>query len=317
MSLAGSARTLHDPLQTLGIQTLHHSASVSVCDVRCRPHDFSRGPEECSRTHQIVFPRRGVFEREARGGKLLADANHALFFRRDEPYRVAHPGGCGDDCTVFAFDDALLEAAVRQFDPTGAESVEQLFRFSHTAIDQRVFLLHAQLRRAALRGDSPPLALDEAALQLLAALLENTYRERGISSHRARPASSELHREQVRRTALLLATRFAEDLSLAAIARAVHCSPYHLARLFRRISGLSIHQYRHRLRLREALQRLAEGSTELSGLALELGFSSHSHLTDSFRQAFGCPPSAVRRGLRGRRLRELSRNLEVPGLDRA
>jgi AraC family transcriptional regulator len=316
MSLAGSARTLHDPLQTLGVQTLHHSASVSVSDVRCRPHDFSRGPEEWSRTHQIVFPRRGVFEREARGDKLLADANHALFFQRDEPYRVVHPGGCGDDCTVFAFDDALLGAAVRQFDPAGAASVEQPFRFSHTAIDQRVFLLHAQLRCAALSGEAEPLALDEAALQLLAALLENTYRQRGISGSRARPASSELHHEQVRRTVLLLSTRFAEALSLDAIARAVHCSPYHLARLFRRISGLSIHQYRHRLRLREALQRLAEGRSELSALALELGFSSHSHLTDSFRQAFGVPPSAVRRSLGSRSLRELSRNLEVPGLAR-
>jgi AraC-like DNA-binding protein len=315
MSLVGSARTLHDPLQTLGVRTLHHSASVSVSDVRCRPLDCSRGPEEWSRTHQIVFPRRGVFEREARGDKLLADANHALFLQRDEPYRVTHPGGCGDDCTVFAFDDALLTAALRQFDPAGAESVEQPFRFSHTPIDQRVFLLHAQLRRAALAGERP-LALDEAALQLLAALLENTYRTRAISGRRARPATSELHHEQVQRTALLLSTRFAEDLSLDAIARAVHCSPYHLARLFRRISGLSIHQYRHRLRLREALQRLAEGSTELSGLALELGFSSHSHLTDSFRQAFGFPPSAYRRSLSGRSLRELSRNLEVPRLDR-
>jgi AraC family transcriptional regulator len=203
---------------------------------------------------------------------------------------------------------------VLEIDPAWAESVEQPFRFSHTPIDQRVFLLHSRLRHAAQSGELPSLALDEAALQLLAAVLQNTYRARGIASSRSRPATSQLHHEQMRRTALLLSTRFAEDLSLAAIARAVHCSPYHLARLFRRNSGLSIHQYRHRLRLREALQRLADGNTELSRLALELGFSSHSHLTDSFRQAFGVAPSEYRKSLSGRGLRELSRNLEVPAL---
>jgi AraC-like DNA-binding protein len=314
MSLGRSARPLHDPLETLGVQTLHHSTSVSVYDVCCRPRDFSRGPEERSRTHQIVFPRRGVFEREARGDKLLADANHVLFFLRDEPYRVSHPAGCGDECTVFAFEDALLEAAVRELDPDWAESSRPPFRFGHTPSAQPVFLLHEQLRRAARSGSTPLLALDEAAVRLLRALLESTYRQRGLSSGRSRPSTSELHQQQVQRTALLLSTRFAEDLSLDAIARAVHSSPYHLARVFRRRSGLSIHQYRHRLRLREALQRLAEGSTDLSGLALELGFSSHSHLTDSFRQAFGVPPSEYRKSFDGRKLRELSRNLEVPAL---
>jgi len=61
-------------------------------------------------------------------------------------------------------------------------------------------------------------------------------------------------------------------------------------------------------------QRLAEGNGDLTGLALELGFSSHSHLTDAFRHAFGVPPSEYRKSCDGRRLRELSRNLEVPAL---
>jgi AraC-like DNA-binding protein len=214
---------------------------------------------------------------------------------------------------VFAFDDALLDAAVRELDPDRVESAQPPFRFGHAPSDPLVFLLHEQLRHAA-RSGSPRLVLDEAAVRLLAALLASAYRQRGISGGRSRPATSELHHEQMRRTALLLSTRFAEDLSLDAIARAVHSSPYHLARVFRRKSGLSIHQYRHRLRLREALQRLAEGNTDLTGLALELGFSSHSHLTDAFRQAFGVPPSEYRKSFDSRRLRELSRNLEVPAL---
>jgi AraC family transcriptional regulator len=309
-------RQLHDPSQTLHIRTLHHSPSVSVYDVGCRPLEFARGAEEWSLSHQIVFPRRGVFERETRGRKLLADPNQVLFFNRDESYRVAHPGGCGDDCTVFAFDDALVREAIAEWDPAWAEASSQLFRFAQVASEASVFCWQDGLRRAlAQRGER--LALDEAALQLLRALLESSYRRQGACPPRpgrgsASPATSRLHTEQVERTSLLLATRFSEDLSLDAIARAVHCSPFHLARLFRAARGLSIHQYRHRLRLREGLRRLSEGEANLSALALDLGFSSHSHLSDAFRQAFGLSPAQARAAPSAQWQREMSRILEVP-----
>ena len=111
-------------------------------------------------------------------------------------------------------------------------------------------------------------------------------------------------------TRLLLATRFAEDLTLDDIARSVHCSAFHLGRIFRRQTGLSIHQYRHRLRLYAALDRIHAGADDLTGLALDLGFSSHSHFTDAFCRAFGLPPSVCRQQPRGS-LREMSRNLKV------
>jgi AraC-like DNA-binding protein len=120
-----------------------------------------------------------------------------------------------------------------------------------------------------------------------------------------------MHREQAQRTVLFLATHLAENLSLAAIARAVHCSPFHLARLFREQSGVTIHQYRHRLRLREALRRILDGENDLSALALDLGFSSHSHLTDAFRHAFGAAPRVYRERLSRRPHPLSSKNLEV------
>jgi AraC-like DNA-binding protein len=303
---------LHDPIETLHIEPLHRSTSVSVYDVCCRPSDFARGPEEWSRQNQIVFPRHGVFEREARGRKVIADANGVLFFNRDEAYHVAHPGRTGDDCTVFAFDDALLWDAVRSHDPGWAETSGQPFRFTHTSSDQSVFLLHAELRRAARAKAGAPLAIDEAAVQLLGALIQRTYQGRDIPRRPIRQSTSRAHHEQMERTRLFLATRFGEDLSLDAIARAVGCSPFHLARLFRQEAGITIHQYRHRLRLREALRRIADGEPHLAALALELGFSNHSHLTDAFRQAFGRPPNQCRKSLSAQRLRELSKNLEVP-----
>jgi AraC-like DNA-binding protein len=302
---------LHDPSQTLLIRGLCHSASVSVYDVQCRPRDFARGAEEWARAYQVVFPRRGVFALEGRAGELIADANHALFFNRDEAYRVAHPAGCGDDCTVLAFEEPLAREAIAEWDPAAAEST-QPFRSPRVACDASAFWWQNRLRQAALEGRLDPLGLEETALHLLRALLASEHGGHACASpRRVRASTARLHAEQVQRASLLLATRFGEELSLSAIARAAHSSPFHLARVFRAHSGLSLHQYRHRLRLREALLRLAEGETDLSALALELGFSSHSHLSDAFRSAFGISPSQAR-GLRGARVSvEMSRILEA------
>jgi AraC family transcriptional regulator len=43
--------------------------------------------------------------------------------------------------------------------------------------------------------------------------------------------------------------------------------------------------------LRVALERLSEGDCDLTELALNLGFSSHSHFTDAFKREFGRTPS--------------------------
>ena len=79
--------------------------------------------------------------------------------------------------------------------------------------------------------------------------------------------------------------------SLAALARRVASSPFHLSRVFRECMGLPIHRYHRRLRLVHALERMIEGGGGLTDIALDSGFASHSHLTTAFVGEFGVPPS--------------------------
>jgi AraC family transcriptional regulator len=292
----------------LHVSRLHHSRCVSISDVRCRPHCRECGGEECSETHQMVFVRAGVFVKRQGRRELVADPNQVLFFNRHEPYRVSHPVGDGDDCTAFTFSLKLLREVIELFSPH--VSGQQPFEFEQTLSGQRNFLLHQRLRRFLLAGEKDNLAVEEAALHLLAAVIADVYQARGVRPRPCRAATAEAHQEQAEATRLLVALRFAEDLTLDDIARSVHCSPFHLARVFRGQSGLSIHQYRHRLRLRATLQRIEAGAIDLTRLALDSGFSSHSHFTDAFHRAFGLSPSACR-NLPPRCLREMSRNLKV------
>lgn len=81
------------------------------------------------------------------------------------------------------------------------------------------------------------------------------------------------------------------------VADAACCSLFHLARAFRKHTGLSLHGYRQRLRLASALQRLEEGERDLAALAHELGYSSQSHLGAAFVRELGVTPAHPRREL--------------------
>ncbi|HEY6843122.1 MAG TPA: AraC family transcriptional regulator [Thermoanaerobaculia bacterium] len=92
------------------------------------------------------------------------------------------------------------------------------------------------------------------------------------------------------------------NFTLREIARAVRCTPWRLCREFRRVTGQTMTGYRHALRMQLALERLRESPADLTALALELGYSSHSHFTQVFRRHIGVTPSVVRESERKKEL---------------
>jgi AraC family transcriptional regulator len=86
-------------------------------------------------------------------------------------------------------------------------------------------------------------------------------------------------------------------VTLAEIAAQVGVSPVYLTQIFQRVEGIPLYRYQLRLRLARALQLLNDYD-DVTELALELGFSSHSHFTAAFKQAYGQTPSTFRRSAR-------------------
>ena len=168
------------------------------------------------------------------------------------------------------------------------------------------------MQRLEAAGSEPlePLWADEAALQLVADVLGAAFARHGLPGKRRRNGTDADHADRAEGAKTYLASRLGERITLDDVARAVHASPFHLARVFRQRTGVPLHRYLNRLRLRAALERLAGGANNLTALALELGFSSHSHFADAFRREFGRTPSDVRAGSR-RALREMSKNLKA------
>ena len=73
----------------------------------------------------------------------------------------------------------------------------------------------------------------------------------------------------------------------------VGVSAVYLTQSFREVEGVPLYRYQLRLRLARALDLLRDYE-DLTALGLHLGFSSHSHFTAAFQQAYGRTPSEFR-----------------------
>ena len=99
-----------------------------------------------------------------------------------------------------------------------------------------------------------------------------------------------LARERVDRVVALLRKHLVEPLNLEEIGREVGCSPFHLSRTFSAETGTTIPQYLRRLRMERAAELLRSGKYNVTEAALEVGYSSLSHFSQSFCQEMGCCP---------------------------
>lgn len=80
------------------------------------------------------------------------------------------------------------------------------------------------------------------------------------------------------------------DISLEEWAGQYGYSPWHFARLFQRIVGMPLMQYRTRRRLMHALYAISCGESIIDA-ALRYGFDTHAGFFKAFQQAYGCSPS--------------------------
>lgn len=275
---------------------LFDSLDIAVVDFRCRAHVEPYGPEEVNSTHSIALVRRGVFTRLHRGEALLADANHVLFFNAAEEYRYGHPVDGGDDCTVLALQTSRALELVTRHAPWEAHGPERPFGLGHGLSSPRAVWLHWELLRLFSRPTAERLTLDDLLVELADEAVRSAYAARGARMHSPResPAARRRRRELVEAAKLALAAARAAPPSLAQLARALDCSPFHLSRVFHATAGLSLRRYVGRLRARVAAERLSRGAADLTALALDLGYADHSHFTNSFRQEWGVAPSRFR-----------------------
>ena len=231
-----------------------------------------------------MFPYRGVYVRHVGQDQAVAEANQVLFFNAWQGYRVSHPVAGGDASLTLIVSEPQLHELARRDLLDGRSGV--IFRPMRLRIDARAQALVALLRHSLRKQTAEPVEAESLALTLVRrALGPRTARQPGASAGRQR---------LVDRAKLVLGSDLARRWTLADIAADVRVSPVYLTQVFQQVEGVPLYRYQLRLRLARALDLLSD-SIDLTALALELGFSSHSHFSAAFRQMYGESPSAFRR----------------------
>jgi len=102
---------------------------------------------------------------------------------------------------------------------------------------------------------------------------------------------------RIRRSVELMHTQLDQDLTLKALAAASYLSPFHFARLFKKLTGTSPHNYLAGIRAVRAQLLLAETDLSVTEIGARVGYLSGSHFTKAFRIATGATPREFRKGL--------------------
>jgi AraC-like DNA-binding protein len=273
-------------MSQFSVEVLLSTKALTIRDVICSGECRHKSDEEHTVAAHLVFPYRGVYVRHLHHDDAVAEANQVLFFNSAETYRVSHPVEGGDA----SLDLAISEPVLCELVPKGQVRADGAvaFRRQRLRIDPRAQALVALLRHGLSRKIAETLEAETLALTLVRrALGERTSHAAGASLGR---------RKLVDRAKLVLSADLARRWTLSEIAAEVGVSPVYLTQLFQQVEAMPLYRYQMRLRLARALDLLGQYD-DLTALGLDLGFSSHSHFSAAFRQAYGRTPAEFQRSI--------------------
>jgi|1185.fasta_scaffold101571_2 AraC-like DNA-binding protein len=282
--------------------------SLRLGRFRCPPADEEwRAENDIGPLAHVVFPERPVTITRTATGPQLGDRNWALLYRPGQRYQRHLVDPDGDECTFVALSPQLYGDLLES-----DRSASAAFDAGRVLVEDRTWLGYQECLAAAGQGGERD--VERALRDVLHEVLRRpsdpatTSPADAATDDReaagpwpveaaADPATSAVREadRRVHEACRILATRLDERITLPAVAEAVGLSTYHFCRLFRATTGLTVHAYRKRLRLRAAFSTCASLTHgNLSEVAMALGYASHSHMTTEFRTALAITPSGVR-----------------------
>lgn len=256
----------------------------------CRPAD-AEFPGGWVDNPTIVFPRTCVEITQAGEEPIVTDSNTTVLYRGSQEYSRALVDPVGDRCDWFEMDPTFIRGVAREIQPDLGNGTGSPINHTHAPAFSETFLLQRMLiRHVATEPIPDQLLVHETLIRVVEAVLRAAHGRNVEERHEHKRD----HRDLVEDAKAHIGVSFAESLTLADVGRAVGASSFHLARIFRSVTGRTIHRHLTDIRVRAAMDRLEDASSSIADIALAVGFASHSHLTKVFHDRFGMTPSAFR-----------------------
>jgi AraC family transcriptional regulator len=258
------------------IATLHRGSFGTIEFLRCNgAHAFPAHSAIATRLH-FSLPLLGSFVWHVGREAVFADPTALLRTDAGESFRITHPHGGDESLVITPSPQVLAELSER------TERAKLLGRRRAFIAPARAQLIaHALSVDPMTAGDG--LTADECLMQLFESMAA------GGEALRA-PRDGSL----VRRALEYVHDTAVTQLSLQAIATALDVRASYLTHAFTRCTGQPLYRYVTGLKLVRALQRIGTTRDDLTHIALDLGFNSHSHLSAAFKARYGLSPSQWR-----------------------
>jgi AraC family transcriptional regulator len=258
------------------IATLHRGAYGKVEFLRCNGIGAAPARSEIATRLHFSLPIVGSFVWHAEHEDVFADPTVVLCTHVGEPYRISHPRG-GDQTLVFIPSRHVASQLSERVERAGLGGRRRtLIAPARAQLLAYTFCVDPWTHRDAF-------AADESLLQFFESIVV------GESTDRTTHDDALL-----RRTLEFVHDTPEPQLSLQSVAAAVGVRASYLTHAFARRTGQPLYRYIMSLKLSRALHRITATLDDLTRIALDLGFSSHSHLSAAFKARYGTSPSEAR-----------------------
>lgn len=264
--------------------TLASGPGWRVGDVVCSSGPHDRRFEEQHALVCIAAVMQGSFQYRTSQGDATLVPGAVLLGNHRACYECGHDHSAGDRCISFMFEPGYFEAIVSSV--PGVRSAA--FGMPHLPPSKSLTRIFADA--AAARCDPASVLFEQVGLELAAAAARL-----GADNVRRRDPPG----RDLRRVAAILRHIEANaetPLGLSEMARDAGMSPYHFLRTFRRVVGMTPHQFILRTRLHNAAVQLRRSGQPVLDIALDTGFADLSTFNRRFRSVMGMTPTAYRRG---------------------
>jgi AraC family transcriptional regulator len=249
-----------------------------VVDIVCTFGPPDRPFEERQSSTSISLVLSGTFVYRSDRGPSLLSPGALLLGNAGDVFECSHRHGEGDRCLSFQYDPALFERVAH-----AAGASRPTFEDDRLPPLRALAPLSARARTAIDDSD----AMEEVALELAGAAIEVAG-----DSRRGGTAAGDVAR--VARVLRRVEAQVGNRHTLSELAETAGLSRFHFLRTFKRVTGVTPHQWLLRARLREAARRLVATCEPVTALALDVGFDDLSNFIRSFRAEFGVSPSRYR-----------------------
>jgi len=185
----------------------------------------------------------------------------------------------------FGISDAALIAASDE--PNGDVELHPHFKLADSRLSALAAAVHAEMVAGFPSGR---LFMDSVEQAMAVTLVEgHAVRHRPVQTYRGGLGSARL-----RRIKELVHAKMGDDLSLDEMAQSIGLSTAHFARMFRKSTGETPHQFVLRQRIERAKAMLRAPDARVLDVAVACGFKTQQHFAQVFRDVCRVSPTEYR-----------------------